>query len=92
MREFSKRAVLYLQSNHILYHFSSVFLSLNDLFALIKNMSNLSSPQDQVNNFIVNNAYSGQIESLRSNLGHSRNVMTKKIINSITPSLNAFLT
>ena len=31
-------------------------------------MFNLSSPQDQVSNFIVNNAYSGQIYSLRSNL------------------------
>ena len=30
-------------------------------------MFNLSSPQDQVSNFIVNNAYSGQTESLRSN-------------------------
>ena len=27
-------------------------------------MFNLSSPQDQVSNFIVNNAYSGQTESL----------------------------
>ena len=31
-------------------------------------MFNLSSPQDQVSNFIVNNAYSGQTLSLRSNL------------------------
>ena len=31
-------------------------------------MFNLSSPQDQVTNFIVNNAYSGQTKSLRSNL------------------------
>ena len=28
----------------------------------------LSSPQDQVSNFIVNNAYNGQTKSLRSNL------------------------
>ena len=27
IREFSKRAVLYLQSNHILNHFSSIFAS-----------------------------------------------------------------
>ena len=61
IREFSKRAVLYLQSNHILYHFSSTFLHLNNLFTLIKkNMFNLSSPQDQLGNFIVNNAYCGQ--------------------------------
>ena len=31
-------------------------------------MFNLSSPQDQVNDFIVKNAYSGQTLSLRSNL------------------------
>ena len=31
-------------------------------------MLSLSSPQDQVNNFIVNNAFSGQTKSLRSNL------------------------
>ena len=37
-------------------------------------MFSLSSAQDQVSNFIVNNAYSGQTSSLRS----SRNVMTKK--------------
>ena len=36
IREFSKRAVLYLQSNHILYHFSSIFLILNEVFTLIK--------------------------------------------------------
>ena len=41
-------------------------------------MFNLSSPQDQVSIFIVNNAYSDQTESLRSNLELSRNVMTKK--------------
>ena len=41
-------------------------------------MFNLSSPQDQVSIYIVNNAYSGQTESLRSNLELSRNVMTKK--------------
>ena len=31
-------------------------------------MPNLSSPLDQVSNFIVDNAYSGQTLSLRSNL------------------------
>ena len=31
-------------------------------------MVNLSSAQDQVSNFIVNNAYIGQPSSLRSNL------------------------
>ena len=31
-------------------------------------MFSLSSPQDQVSNFIVNNAYSGQTLSLHSNL------------------------
>ena len=31
-------------------------------------MFNLSSPQDQVSNVIINNAYSGQIKILRSNL------------------------
>ena len=31
-------------------------------------MLNLSSPQDQVSNFIVNNAYKGQTSSLHSNL------------------------
>ena len=35
IREFLKRAVLYLQSNHILNHFSNIFLLLNDLFTLI---------------------------------------------------------
>ena len=56
-------------------------------------MFNLSSPQDQVDNFIVNIAYSGQTLSLRSNSEENRYVMTKKIsINSITPSLKAFLT
>ena len=57
-------------------------------------MFNLSSPQDQVSNFIVNIAKSGQTESLRSNLELSRNVMTKKkiSISSITPSLKALLT
>ena len=54
IRKFSKRADLYLQSNHILYHFSSIFLPLNDLFTLIK-ICSMSSPQDQVSNFIVNN-------------------------------------
>ena len=34
----------------------------------VQNMFNLSSPKDQVSNFIVNNAYSGQTLSLRSNL------------------------
>ena len=28
----------------------------------------MSSPQDQVSNFFVNNGYSGQTESLHSNL------------------------
>ena len=37
-------------------------------------MFNLSSPQDQVSNIIVNNAYSG-----RSNLEESCNVMAKTI-------------
>ena len=31
-------------------------------------MFNKSSPQDQVSNLIVNNAYRGQTSSLRSNL------------------------
>ena len=31
-------------------------------------MFNLSNTQNQVSNLIVNNAYSGQTESLRSNL------------------------
>ena len=31
-------------------------------------MFNLSSPQDQVSDFIANNAYSGQTKSLLSNL------------------------
>ena len=31
-------------------------------------MFNLTSPQDQVSNFIVNNAYSGQTYSSRTNL------------------------
>ena len=31
-------------------------------------MFNMSSPEDQVSNFIVNNAYSGQTWSLRSHL------------------------
>ena len=30
-------------------------------------MFNLSYPQDQMSNFIVNNAYGGQTKSLRSN-------------------------
>ena len=56
-------------------------------------MFNLSSSQDQVSNFIVNNAYSGQTESLCSNLELSRNGLRKKLsINSITPSLKSFLT
>ena len=51
-------------------------------------MFNLSSPQDQVSNVIVNNAYSGQTYSLRSNLEKSRTVMkTKLSLNSLTPSL-----
>ena len=32
----SKRAVLYLQSNYIWYHFLSIFLPLDDVFTLIK--------------------------------------------------------
>ena len=40
-------------------------------------MFNLSSPQDQVSNFIVNNAFCGQTLSLRSNLEYTRNVMNK---------------
>ena len=31
-------------------------------------MFNMSSPEDQVSNFIVNNAYSGQTWSLRPHL------------------------
>ena len=31
-------------------------------------MFNMSSPQEQMGNFIINNAYSGQNESLRSYL------------------------
>ena len=42
-------------------------------------MFNLSSPHYQVSNLIVNNAYSGQTQSLRSNLEYSRNVITKKL-------------
>ena len=53
-------------------------------------MLNLSNPQDQVSNFIVNNACSGQTQSLRSNLELSSYVMTKKSINSITLSIKAF--
>ena len=53
------RRPLFTEQSH-LKAFSSIFLPLNDLFTLIKNMFNLSSPQDQVSNFIVNNAYSGQ--------------------------------
>ena len=60
IRKFSKRAALYLEINHILYHMSCIFLPFDDLFTFIKNMFNLSSPQDQVSNFIVNNAYSVQ--------------------------------
>ena len=41
-------------------------------------MFNLSSPQDQMSILIVNNAFSGQTKSLRSNLEYSRTVMTKK--------------
>ena len=56
-------------------------------------MFNLSSPQDKVSNFIVNNAYSGQSLSLRSNLVYSRNGYDKKLsIYSVTPSLKSFLT
>ena len=55
-------------------------------------MFNLSSPQDQVSNCIAYNAYSGQTLSLHSNLEQSRNIMEKLSINSITPSLKAFLT
>ena len=36
IREFSICAVVYLQSNHIIYHFSSIFLLLNDVFTLIR--------------------------------------------------------
>ena len=39
IRKFSKRSVLYLQSYHILYHFSSIFLLLNDVFTLIETCS-----------------------------------------------------
>ena len=53
-------------------------------------MFNLSSPQDQVSYFIVNNAYSGQ--SLRSGLEKKPQCNDKKGINSITPILKAFLT
>ena len=35
---------------------------------MYSNLFNVSSPQDQVSNFILNNAYSGQTSSLRSNL------------------------
>ena len=38
-----------------LSHFQSFFLPLNDVFTLIK-----ICPQDQVSNFIVNNAYNGR--------------------------------
>ena len=34
--EFSKRAILYLQIYRILYHFSSIFLFLNDVFTFIQ--------------------------------------------------------
>ena len=89
---FQTRRPLFTESSHFISLFKH-FLPLNDLFTFIKNKFNLSSPQDQVSNFIVNNAYSGRTESLRSNLEKSRNFMTKKInINSIAPSLKAFLT
>ena len=51
-------------------------------------MFNLSSPQDQVSNFIVNKAYFGK--SYRSNLDQNRTVMAT--ILNITPSLKAVLT
>ena len=51
IREFSKRDVLYLQSYHILFNFQAFFCFF---------MINLSSPQYQVSNFIINIAYSGQ--------------------------------
>ena len=45
------------------YHFSRIFLPLNDVFTLIKICS-----IDKVSSFIVYNAYSGKTLSLRSNL------------------------
>ena len=48
-------------------------------------MFNLSSPQDQVSYFIVNNAYSGSTLSLRSNLEKIRNIIKKKGVHSINP-------
>ena len=54
-------------------------------------MFNLSSPQDQVSNVIVNNAF--LIKLKRSNFDKSHNIITTKLsINSITPSLKGFLT
>ena len=52
-------------------------------------MFNLSSPQDQVSNFIVNNAYSGQTFTFKLRI--KPQCFDKKLsINSLTPSLKAF--
>ena len=56
-------------------------------------MFKMFSPQDQVSNFIVTNAYFGETLSSRSNVDESRNVKTTKLsISSTTPSLTAVLT
>ena len=55
-------------------------------------MFNLSIPQDQVSNFIVNNAYFDKTFKLTFKFRIKRNVMATKIsISSITPSLKAVL-
>ena len=63
IRDFSKRSVLYLNFTFYIF-FSSIFLSLNDVFTLIK----ICSICLALKNYIVYNAYSGQTLSLRSNL------------------------
>ena len=70
--------LLFAELSHFIYFLNRFFLFLSNEFTLLQNRFNLSSPQDQVSNFILNN---------------SCNVMkTKFSINSVTPSLKAFLT
>ena len=61
MGVFKTRRPLFRLLLHFISFSSMFFLLLNDVFTLIKIMFNPSSPQDQMSNFILNNAYSGQI-------------------------------
>ena len=52
-------------------------------------MFNMSSPQDQVSNFILNKAYSGQTYMLKFRI-KLQFMKTKLSINSVTSSIKAF--